>query len=131
MRALLALRCIVFALAAVWSLAGPLGTAQAEPLRIGHSTYVGYGPLFVAQEKGFFTKQGADVDMITIEDVHARIAALEAGQIDAIAVTADTMVRFLNPDGELYRCMLVLSELAGRGWHRRAQGHSVDRRPRG
>jgi NitT/TauT family transport system substrate-binding protein len=75
---------------------GGCWVAHAEPLRIGHSTYVGYGPLFVAREKGFFTKQGADVDMITIEDVHARIAALEAGQIDAIAVTADTMVRFFE-----------------------------------
>jgi NitT/TauT family transport system substrate-binding protein len=93
--------------------AGLAGTAHAERLRIGHSTYVGYGPLFVAQEKGFFTKQGADVVMITIEDVHARIAALEAGQIDAIAASADTMVRFLNPDGELYRCMLVLSDSLG------------------
>ena len=104
---------ITCAAAAVWLTAGLADTAHAEPLRIGHSTYVGYGPLFVAQEKGFFTKQGADVDMITIEDVHARIAALEAGQIDAIAVTADTMVRFLNPNGELYRCMLVVSDSLG------------------
>ena len=58
----------------------PRGMLTPSRLRIGHSTYVGYGPLFVAQEKGFFRKQGADVDMITIEDVHARIAALEAGQ---------------------------------------------------
>ena len=99
--------------AALLMTAGGSQAARAEPLRIGHSTYVGYGPLFVAQEKGFFTKQGADVDMITIEDVHARIAALEARQTDAIAVTADTMVRFLNPDGELYRCMLVLSDSLG------------------
>ena len=56
---MLALRGIVFALAAVWSLAGPLGTAQAEPLRIGHFTWVGFGPLFVAQEKGFFTEEGS------------------------------------------------------------------------
>jgi NitT/TauT family transport system substrate-binding protein len=104
---------LAWAIAVIWITAGLAATANAEPLRIGHSTYVGYGPLFVAQEKGFFTKQGADVDMITIEDVHARIAALEAGQIDAIAVTADTMVRFLNPDGELYRCMLVLSDSLG------------------
>ena len=40
-------------------------------------------------------------------------AGLEAGQIDAIAVTADTMVRFSNPDGELYLCMLVLSDSLG------------------
>ncbi len=40
---MLALRGIVFALAAVWSLAGPLGTAQAEPLRIGYLTWVGSG----------------------------------------------------------------------------------------
>ena len=38
--------------AAVWLIFA--GVAQAEPLRIFYFTWVGYGPLFVAQEKGFF-----------------------------------------------------------------------------
>ena len=38
--------------AAVWLTL--TGAAQAEPLRIFYFTWVGYGPLFVAQEKGFF-----------------------------------------------------------------------------
>jgi ABC-type nitrate/sulfonate/bicarbonate transport system substrate-binding protein len=34
--------------------AGASQTAQAEPLRIGYNIWVGFGPLFVAQEKGLF-----------------------------------------------------------------------------
>ena len=38
---------------AVAALASP-GSATAETVRIAHSTWVGYGPLYVARDKGFF-----------------------------------------------------------------------------
>ena len=47
--------------AALLVTAGGSQTAQAEPLRIFHFTWVGFGPLFVAQEKGFFAKEGIEV----------------------------------------------------------------------
>ncbi|MBL4767982.1 MAG: ABC transporter substrate-binding protein, partial [Rhodobacteraceae bacterium] len=28
--------------------------AQADALKLAHSTWVGYGPFYIAQEKGFF-----------------------------------------------------------------------------
>jgi hypothetical protein len=42
------------------------GAPRAEPLRITHTTWVGYGPLFVAQEKGFFAAEG-EVELINID----------------------------------------------------------------
>ena len=35
------------------------GSATADPLKLGHSTWVGYGPLYVAQEKGYFDEKGS------------------------------------------------------------------------
>jgi len=105
MRGWLRLGCLA---AAIWLIF--VGEAHAGPLRIGHSTYVGYGPLFVAQEKGFFTKRGVDVDMITIEDVHARIAALEAGQIDAIADLEGKVVAFEEGEVSQFYLNVLLKE---------------------
>jgi ABC-type nitrate/sulfonate/bicarbonate transport system substrate-binding protein len=56
---------LVCAAAVVW-LTGGLVTAQAEPLRIGHLTWVGLGPLFVAKEKGLFAKEGVEVELINM-----------------------------------------------------------------
>ena len=39
-------------------LVGSAGFAQAAPLRLGHSYWVGYGPFFVAEEKGYFDEEG-------------------------------------------------------------------------
>ena len=49
------------------------GAAQAEPLRIFYFIWVGYGPFFVAQEKGFFAKEGVAVELIHIRRSHRRL----------------------------------------------------------
>ena len=51
-----------------------VGVAQAEPLRIFYFVWVGYGPLFVAQEKGFFAREGVEVELINNEDHTAAFA---------------------------------------------------------
>ena len=40
------------------------GGAAAEPLRIRYSVWVGYGPLFLAQEKGYFRAENVDVQLV-------------------------------------------------------------------
>lgn len=72
--------------------------ATAEPLRIGHSTWVGYGPFYIAQEKGYYTEEGLEVELSVIEDASARMAAMNAGHIEALATTIDTMPLYLTPD---------------------------------
>jgi NitT/TauT family transport system substrate-binding protein len=91
---------IRFALAAVLMAAGGLvsGETVAEPLRIGHSTWVGYGPLYIAQEKGYYTEEGIEVELSVIEDTSARMAAMNAGHTDALATTIDTMPLYLTDD---------------------------------
>jgi NitT/TauT family transport system substrate-binding protein len=87
--------------------------AQAEPLRIRYSIWVGYGPLFVAVEKGFFADEGVEVELIKIEDDTATLAALFAGQIDALATATQVVVSSNEPDEEALACGLMLDDSQG------------------
>lgn len=77
--------------------------AMAENVRIAHSTWVGYGPLYIAQDKGFFKKHGVDVELIVMEEPKERFPAMRAGRIDMIASTVDTALLYLKkPDDFQY-----------------------------
>ncbi len=86
--------------------------AQAEPLKLAHSTWVGYGPLFIAREKGYFAEEGVEVELINMEDVKIRFPALAAGKIDALVTTVDTMLNFLSEE-QSYRYLFALDDSRG------------------
>ncbi len=88
----------LFSLALAAALFFAAGSAFAgEPIRFAHPTWVGYGPLYIAQDKGFFKEEGVDVQLILMEDTKLRYAALAAGQVDAIATATGTMPLYLKP----------------------------------
>lgn len=66
--------------------------STAPPLRIGIVTWIGYGPLYVAREKGYFKEQNVEVDLQKIEGDVERRAAIASGQLDGIALTLDAMI---------------------------------------
>jgi len=84
------------ALATVAGLATLSPALAAESLKLGISTWVGYGPLYIAQAEGFFKEEGLDVDIIKMEDVKTRMPALAAGRIDVAATTIDTVLGFTS-----------------------------------
>ena len=88
------------------------GNAAAEPLKLGHSTWVGYGPLYIAKDKGFFDEEGLEVELIVMEDPKIRFPALAAGQIDVAVTTVDTMLNFLN-ENQGYRYLFALDDSKG------------------
>jgi NitT/TauT family transport system substrate-binding protein len=92
---------------------GGIQAAQAEPLRIRYSIWVGYGPFFVAAEKGLFAREGVEVELIQIEDDIASLAALFAGQIDALATATQVTVASNEPDEEALACVLMLDDSRG------------------
>ncbi len=106
------MRGLNLAFAAVFAAACFCGPASAEKLRVAYSVWVGYGPLFVAQEKGFFKDEGLDVELTPIEDPKLRFAALAAGQIDLLATSVDAMPQYLKPSRS-YRYVFGLDESAG------------------
>jgi len=60
-----------------------------EPLKVTLPTWTGYGPLFLAEEKGFFEKHGVDVELSIIEGLAERKQALAGGKLDGMATALD------------------------------------------
>ena len=78
------------AVAAAMALAAPL-PAQAE-VKVGVSDWPGWVAWYVAEQKGFFKKHGADVKLVWFANYTDSIAALSSGQLDANSQTwSDTM----------------------------------------
>jgi NitT/TauT family transport system substrate-binding protein len=98
--------------AAVWLALGLAGAAQAEPLRIFYFNWAGYGPFFLAQEKGFFAREGIEVELINVEETHAAYAGLSADHVDAIAAALPDIPFFATPEDSLV-CVLVTDDSRG------------------
>ena len=59
---------------------------------IGQSSWIGFAPLFIAQDKGFFKAHGADVEIQSIESKADSKSALAANRIQGVSTSADTQV---------------------------------------
>jgi NitT/TauT family transport system substrate-binding protein len=98
------LRKLVLALVAT---AATTTLAFAEPVRIGRQPWLGYGPLWVAAEKGYFEDHGIDVELVNFnwdQDVNA---ALVSGSIEVQAAATNTMINLLNSGIELKGFMIM------------------------
>jgi NitT/TauT family transport system substrate-binding protein len=84
----------------------------AQKLTVAHSTWIGYGALYVAKEKGFFEKAGLDVDLKIIEASSDALAAMQGGQIDVVASTVDNFSLFAG-NGANLSLLMTLDESAG------------------
>jgi NitT/TauT family transport system substrate-binding protein len=65
---------------------------SSEPLKVTLPTWTGYGPLFLAQEKGFFKENGIEVELSIVEGLAERKQALASGKIDGMATALDVQV---------------------------------------
>lgn len=59
---------------------------------IAHSSWIGFFPLDLAVEKGFFKKRGVNVKIVNMESKSDSRAALISNKIQGIATTIDTQV---------------------------------------
>jgi NitT/TauT family transport system substrate-binding protein len=76
-------------------------TVSAEKVTIGHLTVVPSLPTYVAMEKGFFTEQGLEVELVPFQSGTDIVDALVAGRIDADcmgAITSNWLVAQTVPD---------------------------------
>jgi NitT/TauT family transport system substrate-binding protein len=73
------------------ALALPPSPALAETLHVGYvSRDLNYLPFFIAQKKGFYAREGIEVDLIAIGRADLQLQAL---------VTGDLHFALINPDG--------------------------------
>jgi NitT/TauT family transport system substrate-binding protein len=70
--------------------------ASAEPVKLGLQPWLGYGPLWVAEEKGFFEKHGVDVELTTFNWDQDMTAALASGNLHVIAGATNGMISNFN-----------------------------------
>ncbi len=68
--------------------AAPAGD-ELTKVTLGFDSWIGYGPMYIAQDKGFFEKYGIDIDIKTIEDSTQYTTLMKSGKLDALANVAD------------------------------------------
>jgi NitT/TauT family transport system substrate-binding protein len=83
--------------AAVAAMLAATAPADAGSIKLGHSTWVGYGPFYIARDKGFFKEEGVDVELVIMEDTPIKMGALMAGQLDLVASTVDEFPIYMKP----------------------------------
>ena len=96
---------MLIVLLVVFSLSIP--QTMAETLKLAHSTWVGYGPFYIARDKGYFKEEGVDVKLIIMENTSLKMGALMAGKIDAVASTADEFPIYMKPGNLLHYILAV------------------------
>ena len=90
---------------------------SGEPvaLRLAVSSWVGYGPLWLAEERGFFDEEGVSVELNLIEVSADRITAMQADRLDASATTIDTWTLFAAQGADLVQVLAVDESAGGDG----------------
>src|SRR5262245_27765680 len=94
-------------------LSAQVNHAQAPTkIKLGYSVWVGYGPLFIAQAKGYFKDAGLDVELVKVEDPKDRFTALAGNQLDGLVSTLDTMAQYWKAETP-FKAILGLDESSG------------------
>jgi NitT/TauT family transport system substrate-binding protein len=92
-RAVLALGTLVLALTALsFSSCSQPPVKKLPVVKLNIVTWPGYGPIYLAQEKGFFKEEGVEVECQIQENTQARNAALVSGETDLIGITLESIV---------------------------------------
>lgn len=66
--------------------------AKKESITITLPTWTGYGPLFLAQKKGFFAEEGLDVKLDVVQGLAERKQALAGNKVQGMATAQDVQV---------------------------------------
>lgn len=92
--------------------AGMVATAQAGTLSIGHTTWVGYGTLYLARDLGYFKEAGLDLQLTTIEEASMYMAAQASGKLSGSASTIDEILKYRSKDF-CFKAVAALDESHG------------------
>lgn len=103
----------------------PTGTEAKSELRLGVPTWVGYGPLFLAQEKKYFDEARVSVALVKgclsgklvdeIADPKPRFRALADGRLDGLVTTLDTMSLYWRPTFQIQTVLGLADSNGGDG----------------
>ena len=74
----------------------PVSSAVAETVKIGVQPWLGYGPWWIADQQGFFTKHGLDVEVVNFTWDADMSAAVASGRVQVIAAATNTLIAIRN-----------------------------------
>lgn len=86
--------------------------AELSKYNIGIVTWVGYGPLFVAQKKGFFKEEGIDIAIKVMDGPGQRESAYLSGELDFFPNTPDAFAIFAS-QGAKGKMIMAMDESRG------------------
>lgn len=87
-------------------------SAEAGKIRLGMTTWVGYGPLFLARDLGYFKEAGVDVELTIIEEGALYMAAVAGGNLEGAASTVDSLMKYRSSD-LCFKYVLALDDSHG------------------
>lgn len=99
--------------------AAPSGAASSAPsaaaipspetgtFRMGTEPWLGYGPWWIADNKGMFTQSGLDVKLTSFDTDDQINAALVAGQIDGANIATHTALRLISSGTPITAVLLL------------------------
>lgn len=73
---------LIGALCASLTIAGSIGNAIADTIKVGYLPVTGHAKFFVAKEQGLFAKEGLDVELIEFQNSADGLNAVVAGKLD-------------------------------------------------
>ncbi|HEY1504824.1 MAG TPA: ABC transporter substrate-binding protein [Stellaceae bacterium] len=89
------------------------GFARAETIRIGFVKVPGYGPVFIAREKGYFADEGLTASLVPFEGAQPVAVAVAAGDIDFGVAGPSAGLFNLGGQGRLRIIAGMIREAAG------------------
>lgn len=70
-------------------------------IRMAFPTWVGYGPLYVAEKKGYFKDENLNVKLKIVEGLAERKQAMASGSLDGLATSADVITNLASKKEKL------------------------------
>lgn len=97
----LLIAAVVALIALTFAMTGCGGGGETKTLRMGIEPWIGYGPWWVADAKGFDKEHGVDIEITNFSTDADINTAFAAGRIDAENLATHTGVRFLGSGVDL------------------------------
>lgn len=79
------MRIVRFAMALLFAVMICVPAQAADPIKISMPTWVGNGPLYLAQGLGYYEQEGVDVELSIMDDISMRFAAYYGGKLDGMS----------------------------------------------
>lgn len=92
---------------------GRSGTAGSLLVKLGTEPWIGYGPWWIAQKQGFFTKEGVTVQLVNFQQDADRNAALASDQTQFSNIDTGRTIQMVANNKLTLSLLLLLDDSEG------------------